>query len=378
MKKIITMTVFLFGMAYSYSQVGINTALPNSSSVLDVVATDRGVLIPRLSLTGSTDATTITNGNVVSLLVYNTATAADVVPGYHFWDGTKWVRLAISDELGAAILTTLVDNGDGTMTYTDENGVANTINTTVVSNNTYIADGTIDINGDGTPDNNVTLQDVINNINTIVASNQVLTTLTDNGNGTMTYVDENGASTVIDLAAIIAGNETLTTLVDNGDGTMTYTDEDGIAQVITTTVVSNNTVIPDGTIDINGDGTPDNNVTLQDIVNNINTIISGNETLTTMVDNTDGTYTYTSEDATVTTIDVPGSVINNASTIFSDTNVLNEISTVVTSSETLTTMVDNTDGTYTYTSEDATATTIDVPGSVINNASTIFGDTNVL
>ncbi|MCO6176478.1 hypothetical protein NHF50_15620, partial [Flavobacterium sp. NRK F10] len=71
-------------------------------------------------------------------------------------------------------------------------------------------------------------------------------------------------------------------------------------------------------------------------------------------------YTYTSEDATATTIDIPGSVINNASTIFGDTNVLNEISTIVGSSETLTSLVDNGDGTMTYTDEDGVATVINL------------------
>ncbi|MDN3664364.1 hypothetical protein QWY92_02955 [Algibacter miyuki] len=32
--------------------------------------------------------------------------------------------------------------------------------------------------------------------------------------------------------------------------------------------------------------------------------------MTTLVDNTDGTYTYTSEDGTETIVDVPGSVVN--------------------------------------------------------------------
>ncbi|MCO6175397.1 hypothetical protein NHF50_10110 [Flavobacterium sp. NRK F10] len=88
------------------------------------------------------------------------------------------------------------------------------------------------------------------------------------------------------------------------------------------------------------------------------------ETLTTLVDNTDGTYTYTSENATATTIDVPGSVINNASTIFGDTNVLNEISTAVATAETLTSLVDNGNGTITYTDEDGVGTVINLSTAV--------------
>lgn len=54
----------------SFAQVGINTASPNSSAVLDIESSSKGVLIPRVNLTGKSDVTTIpspANG----LLVYN-------------------------------------------------------------------------------------------------------------------------------------------------------------------------------------------------------------------------------------------------------------------------------------------------------------------
>jgi hypothetical protein len=76
-----------------HSQVGIGTVQPNLSSQLEVVADDRGVLLPQVSLTSSTDTQAITNGNVESLLVYNTSTVADIIPGYYYWDGSKWNRL---------------------------------------------------------------------------------------------------------------------------------------------------------------------------------------------------------------------------------------------------------------------------------------------
>ena len=420
MKKLFTLSLFVLGVVLvSHAQVGVGTPLPNASSQLDVVANDKGTLIPRLSLTGSTDATTIVNGNVTSLLVYNTATVADIVPGYHYWDGTKWVRLAITDDITVLeTVTTLTNNGDGTLTYTDEDGVDTIINTTVLSTNTQITDGTIDIDGDGTPDTNVTLQDIVDNINTIIDANETLTTLTDNGDGTLTYVDEDGASTIIDIANL----ETTTTLADNGDGTLTYTDEDGVDTIINTTVLSTNTQITDGTVDIDGDGTPDTNVTLKDIVDNINTIIDANETLTTLTDNGDGTLTYVDEDGASTIIDIANlettttladngdgtltytdedgvdTIINT--TVLStntqitdgtvdidgdgtpDTNVtlqdiVDNIGTIVSAQETVTTFNDNGDGTYTYTSEDGTVTTTAAPGAetvttLVNNGDGTF------
>ena len=51
---------FFVLVSYSaYSQVGIGTIMPNSSSQLEVVANNKGVLIPRIKLENSTDNTTI-------------------------------------------------------------------------------------------------------------------------------------------------------------------------------------------------------------------------------------------------------------------------------------------------------------------------------
>ncbi len=84
--------IFSFLDIFSQGGVGINNTgvSPNNSAMLDVVSSNKGLLIPRVALTSTTDATTITSGNVLSLLVFNSATAADVVPGYYYWDGTVW------------------------------------------------------------------------------------------------------------------------------------------------------------------------------------------------------------------------------------------------------------------------------------------------
>jgi len=80
----------------AFSQgVAINTtgAAANSSAMLDVSSTNKGVLVPRVALTGTGSALPVTNP-AASLLIYNTAATGDVTPGFYYWGGAQWVRLA--------------------------------------------------------------------------------------------------------------------------------------------------------------------------------------------------------------------------------------------------------------------------------------------
>ncbi|EWH08760.1 collagen triple helix repeat-containing protein, partial [Cellulophaga geojensis KL-A] len=161
--------------------------------------------------------------------------------------------------------STVVDNGDGTFTITDDSGNAATIDT-----------------------------------------NQVAGTLVNNNDGTITYTDGTGSSQTIGLVSSDANNdiqvgtdgglylnvasvtidETITSLTDNGDGTFTYENESGAA----TTFDSKRSTVLD-----NGDGT----FTITDDSGNAATIDTNN-TVTTLVNNGDGSFTYTSEDGTLT------------------------------------------------------------------------------
>ena len=95
MKKIF---LLLFLITYSVQgQVGIGTDTPNASARLDVSATDKGFLPPRISLTSATDNSTILTP-ATGLLIYNTATAGtipnNVSPGYYYWNGNSWVKIS--------------------------------------------------------------------------------------------------------------------------------------------------------------------------------------------------------------------------------------------------------------------------------------------
>ena len=105
---------FLILSTASFAQVGVGTASPETSSALDVSATNKGLLVPRVVLTGSTDIVTI-GSPATSLLVYNTATAGtspnNVIPGYYYYTGTKWERLTNGGANSVGAFTTATANG---------------------------------------------------------------------------------------------------------------------------------------------------------------------------------------------------------------------------------------------------------------------------
>ena len=87
------------------------------------------------------------------------------------------------------------------------------------------------------------------------------------------------------------------------------------------------------------------------------------ESITTLVDNLNSTFTYTSENGTVTTIDFSSSETNTTITNLIAGNRIgtytNESSTTFDIDETITTLVDNENNSFTYTSENGTITTFE-------------------
>jgi hypothetical protein len=107
--------------AKATGEVGIGTSSPDASAKLDLTATNKGFLPPRVTLTGTADVSTIASP-ATGLLVYNTATAgtapAAVQPGYYYYNGSRWVPLAIPG--GASVN---VQTGAYTLTANDSKGV---------------------------------------------------------------------------------------------------------------------------------------------------------------------------------------------------------------------------------------------------------------
>ncbi|MFN8281893.1 MAG: hypothetical protein U0U67_01675 [Chitinophagales bacterium] len=105
MKKIVTliacMLIVLIKTIHAQNNVGVGTNTPDASAKIDITSSNKGLLIPRIALTGINDAVTIPSP-ATSLLVYNTTTAGiapnNVTPGFYYNSGTSaspvWTRLA--------------------------------------------------------------------------------------------------------------------------------------------------------------------------------------------------------------------------------------------------------------------------------------------
>ncbi|MGS2763292.1 hypothetical protein ACVBDU_13575, partial [Sinomicrobium sp. M5D2P9] len=368
MKHFYALVLFLAVIFSGYAQVGVGTPMPDSSAQLDVVAKDRGVLIPRIALKGIKDVTTIANGNVESLLVFNTSDTADLKPGYYYWHIDSWHRVVSSGDLtGGDIPDNIVVYNPVTnqFTYIDENGNSQEINfEEIVKSNETVTTLVNTGNGiyiytseDGTETTINVQADVINQFEEIIKNENIVNKITElikniGGNvhydgDSFTYVDDNGDTQTINFEEIVKANETVTTLVNNNNGTYTYTSEDGTETVINVPadvinqfeeIIRNENVVNEiteliqnvgGNVYYDGDSFTyiDESGNTQTI--NIEEIVKSNETVTTLVNNNNGTYTYTSEDGTETVINVPADVINQFEEIIRNENVVNEITELI-------------------------------------------------
>jgi hypothetical protein len=97
--KNLLLLIFFSTVFSLQAQVGIGTTTPNGA--LDINSNNQGLLSPRVALTASNIALPVINpaGGVliVGTLVYNTAIAGvipnNVIPGYYYWDGSKWLLI---------------------------------------------------------------------------------------------------------------------------------------------------------------------------------------------------------------------------------------------------------------------------------------------
>ncbi|NQX82114.1 MAG: hypothetical protein HRT66_09010, partial [Flavobacteriaceae bacterium] len=128
MKIKLLLSIILLASTVCIAQVSIGKLEPNKSAQLEVVSSNKGLLIPKITLTSLTDVATITNGNIDGLTVFNTSSTADLKPGYYYWHTDRWNRLITKDEVGeGSSVTNSTFSQDGTdliLTDSDNNKVS--------------------------------------------------------------------------------------------------------------------------------------------------------------------------------------------------------------------------------------------------------------
>ena len=113
--KLIFVAIIMIASYSLTAQVAITTdgSSADASVMLEVKSTNKGFLAPRVALTGVNDASTIATP-ATSLLIYNTATAAGISPGYYYNSGTTgspvWTRLATGNIDGSETKVTAGTN----------------------------------------------------------------------------------------------------------------------------------------------------------------------------------------------------------------------------------------------------------------------------
>lgn len=79
-----------------YAQIGIGTSTPNDDAILEVVSSDKGILLPRVNLISTSSSAPLLS-HVAGMIVFNTAqngTSNEIVyPGLYYNDGVSWLRL---------------------------------------------------------------------------------------------------------------------------------------------------------------------------------------------------------------------------------------------------------------------------------------------
>ncbi len=247
--------------------------------------------------------------------------------------------------------------------YTDENGDVNPVDLgDLVSNVTDLNAGehqiATHVSGDGTT----------------TPINETVTSLSyDDTNTRIQYTDESGTTQNVDLSGL------LSSAADLNDGNLIaqHTDGNGNVTNIEETVTSLEFNSSNNRIeytDENGDVNP---VDLGDLVSNVTDLNAGehqiathvsgdgtttpiNETVTSLsYDDTNTRIQYTDESGTTQNVDLSG-LLSDARDLNDGNLIAQHVDgdgNVTDIEETVTTFVDNGDGTYTYTSEDGTTTT---------------------
>jgi len=371
MKKMTFIAALLGVTHFANAQVGIGTATPADAAQLEISAINKGILIPRVELRNTTTFGPVTGTEVESLLVYNTETIADVTPGFYYWVKESaatphWERIVNQTQLDEAIANI-------TDVQADLAKVIALLKVAFPANNLVNPAITGDTHGGGmvfTPGATPTIEyvyfdgtdyvtkDITADIIDLITGNETKTKLVTINN-VQYYVSESYTGTAapttgtepgvykIDVVGGIINNfeEFVTNNPVTIDGN-TYTTVEEYIQYISENAMQDGVtkIVIDATTNQASFQRWDKTTNTWVNVDNsaFETIVTDNETVTTMTENADGTYTYKNEAGANVVIDIPASVIQELGDIIEGTTTFNN-STATTLVEYIQNMIDNTD-----------------------------------
>ncbi|MBW6460797.1 MAG: hypothetical protein K0B08_09505 [Bacteroidales bacterium] len=90
MRKLL-LIILLSGGWGVMAQVGVHTDFPHASAAMDIQATDKGLLIPRVVLTGDLNNPNPVSAPALGLMVFNDG--ANQPHGFYYWNGSQWVAV---------------------------------------------------------------------------------------------------------------------------------------------------------------------------------------------------------------------------------------------------------------------------------------------
>ena len=114
MKKIIGFFILIWSL-HLQAQVGIGTTAPDPSSILDITASNKGVLVPQVSLSNVTDTATPITSPATGLLIWNTnaAVTGGSGIGFYFFNGAQWIMISTSAASKGTLDESYDDGGPG-------------------------------------------------------------------------------------------------------------------------------------------------------------------------------------------------------------------------------------------------------------------------
>jgi len=336
-----------FVPAFAQQKIKDNTApgevLPNKDALLELESTNKGLLHARVQLIRTDDAAPLSQHRA-GMMVYNTATANDVSPGIYYNNGSHWILVAAIDDVKSISYNPVTYE----LSFVDRHGETQVIH----------------------------LEEVVKAVETVTALDY------DRAAHILDYIDEDGVAHTFNL-------NVGTLAFDNQSNVLNYTSEDGR----TTDIPLNNTSLSyDPALGmlryVNTLGQLQE-FSLSDVVDQLETVTSLNYDPATHVltyvdedrathalsldvgrlayDNPTNTLTYTAEDGMVLTIPLNATDLtySSATGVLTYVNSLGQtqivpMTAIVKHLETVTTIVDNADGTFTYTDEDGGTTVVDI------------------